>query len=309
MSYQPTFTKFAVTGAGKFGSYMVQALIATHPSIRVFVLTRGETPSKANFDTSHAQVTVKANVDYSSAQALSSVLKETGAEVVISTFGVFSIKDQEVVVDAAKACGCAKVFVPSEFGTPTDGAATGHATEKGFATEKMRIVKRAQDAGLACLRIYNGFWAGDIPWMTGFTENGKINAIGQGDSIISYTAIEDVAGFTAYVLTHLPISKLDTIYRIEGDRTTLRQVASVFNTSLNSTDVMPGQMSELRTGLGRIMESGMADVFMKPLPNSILGSVGGKVHDEMEKSNDLWEGHAFLTVADVHGKKSAGDLN
>jgi hypothetical protein len=29
--------------------------------------------------------------------------------------------------------------------------------------------------------------------MTGFTENGKINAIGQGDSIISYTAIEDVA--------------------------------------------------------------------------------------------------------------------
>jgi hypothetical protein len=109
------------------------------------------------------------------------------------------------------------------------------------------------------------------------------------------------------MLIPVPTKKANPVpNRPTGDRTTLRQVASVFNTSLNCTDVMPGQMSELRTGLGRIMESGMADVFMKPLPNSILGSAGGKVHDEMEKSNDLWEGHAFLTVADLHGKKSAG---
>lgn len=151
--FTPTFKTFAIAGVGRFGSHLVEALVAAHPSTQVHVLTRGDKHKGDSRWESHSQITIHPHVDYT-VDNLSQLLKRISAEVVITTFGAPSIKGQAVVVEAAKEAGCVKVFVPSEFGTPSDGISLGNDDEQGMSAEKMKIAKKVQDAGLPCLRIY-----------------------------------------------------------------------------------------------------------------------------------------------------------
>lgn len=296
--FTPTFKTFAIAGVGRFGSHLVEALVAAHPSTQVHVLTRGDKHKGDSRWESHSQITIHPHVDYT-VDNLSQLLKRISAEVVITTFGAPSIKGQAVVVEAAKEAGCVKVFVPSEFGTPSDGISLGNDDEQGMSAEKMKIAKKVQDAGLPCLRIYNGFFIADIPWVTAYTENDLINVVGDADRPVSYTAIQDAAGFAAYVLTHLPPDQMNTVYRIEGDRKTPTDIASIMDTTLNHVESIPGQLSELRTVLGKLMSAGLGDVFTEPKPDSVLKRGDRSREEEMAKANGLWEGHAFLAVKDV----------
>lgn len=56
-------------------------------------------------------------VDYASAESLKNAV--TGADVVISTVTAAALQVQHLLAEQAKAAGV-KLFVPSEFGDPTD---------------------------------------------------------------------------------------------------------------------------------------------------------------------------------------------
>lgn len=80
-------------------------------------------PKKGNSHQDLAAKGVKITaVDYSSVASVQAAL--AGIDVLISTVGHDHLEVQDSLVLAAKAAGV-KLFVPSEFGLPTDGPAGG----------------------------------------------------------------------------------------------------------------------------------------------------------------------------------------
>ena len=74
-------------------------------------------------------------VDYSSPSSLQSAL--SGVDVVISTVGAAALGLQDTIASSAKAAGV-KLFVPSEFGNPTEGATTGPLGIKNALRKKLK---------------------------------------------------------------------------------------------------------------------------------------------------------------------------
>jgi hypothetical protein len=65
-------------------------------------------------------------------------------------------------------------------------------------------------------------------------------------------------GFVAYVLTHLPSSELeDRVFRLEGDRASLNDLAPLFKTTSEHVDEITGEGGESKTILMAILESGL----------------------------------------------------
>lgn len=62
-------------------------------------------------------------------KALASILREHNVEVVISALAYSALPAQQPIADAAREAGV-KLFVPSEFGMPTDGGKDGHLVIK-----------------------------------------------------------------------------------------------------------------------------------------------------------------------------------
>jgi hypothetical protein len=63
-------------------------------------------------------------VDYNDAAAVANVFKQHKVDVVLSTIATEALAAQRPLVDAAKLAGI-KLFVPSEYGLPSDGYTEG----------------------------------------------------------------------------------------------------------------------------------------------------------------------------------------
>lgn len=114
------YKSFAVVGAGVVGSPIVIALTAANVS--VILLSR---PGSSKLAPSGVQVV---QVDYTDAAAVFAVFKEHKVDVVISTINAEAVGVQKVLADAAQLAAV-KLFLPSEFGLPTDGH-TGAAVDR-----------------------------------------------------------------------------------------------------------------------------------------------------------------------------------
>jgi hypothetical protein len=66
---------------------------------------------------------------------------------VLSTVTGYAIGAQKSLVEAAKAANI-KLFVPSEYGVPTEGLDTG------IWAEKNQVAEQLKSAGIPSLRIY-----------------------------------------------------------------------------------------------------------------------------------------------------------
>ena len=97
----------------------------------------------------------RVTVDYASESSVKSAL--TGVDVVISTVGNEGIELQGRLALIAKEVGV-KLFVPSEWGNPTDGA-----TISIFAL-KDGIKKKLKEIGLPYAAFYTGPW---LDWYFG----------------------------------------------------------------------------------------------------------------------------------------------
>ena len=94
-------------------------------------------------------------VDYSNKESIKKAL--AGVDVVISTLAVAALDVQPGIAEAAKEAGV-KLFVPSEFGGPTEGET------EGFFGAKASIQERLKAIGIPYTLFYTGPFA-DFIWI------------------------------------------------------------------------------------------------------------------------------------------------
>ncbi|EGN92668.1 hypothetical protein SERLA73DRAFT_190662 [Serpula lacrymans var. lacrymans S7.3] len=291
---ESTYKTVAVAGAGpNLGLPIVRALLAHNLS--VIVLVR---PSSTRELPAGTRVVA---VDYSDVLAATSVLREHHVDVVVSAVSSEGLLSQMPLAQAAKAAGV-KLFVPPEFGMPTEGGT------EGFALAKSQFVDYLKSIGLPFARVYCGLFYEYIPWLTGVPDTGKFLIVGSGKVPASFTAIEDVAGFLAHILTTLPPSKLhDTSFRIEGQRGSLAHIAKFYegiapveyvNTmpdgapGAQARGYFPSGATEVRDYFQQKVEKGAVSVGYDP-------ALGREGEVPVGHSNALWEGHQWKTVKEV----------
>ena len=94
-------------------------------------------------------------VDYSDKESIKKAL--TGVNVVISTIPGAAIGVQPIIAEAAKEVGVS-LFVPSEFGGPTEGETEGYLGAKAKIHEQLKVI------GLPYALFYTGGFS-DYLWV------------------------------------------------------------------------------------------------------------------------------------------------
>lgn len=285
------FTSYAVLGAGMVGNAFIGALLAAKPDVSIVILTRSESKSSSlPAEIANNPQIKTAVVDNTSVASMSAALKEHKVEVLVDTVPVYVAAFHNVVVDAAKEAGTVKLFVPSEFGFVTEGGDVS-------PSQRVDVQKHLKEVGLPFVVIQTGVFTEWIP-IIAQTQSGKFHIVGSGNTPFSTTAVNDIAGFLAQLLTGYPLSKLaNTYYRLQGSRTTMNEVAAKFGLPVEHVDAIPsfnGQDTMILTGLQMLLESGKGSIgweFEKGVDNERLAGTGNK----------FWEGHVWRTVEDVHG--------
>ncbi|KAJ7777323.1 hypothetical protein B0H16DRAFT_1683976 [Mycena metata] len=274
------YKSFAVVGGGKVGLPIVNALAAKNVS--VILVSRPGSSAK----TVPPGVKV-VEVDTSDAAAVAAVLKEHKVDVVVSTINMLGVPGQKLFVDGAKEAGV-KLFVPSEFGMPTDGE------REGFFAAKNEIAAYLKTVGIPSARIFTGHFTEFIPWLVGYAGTKKIHVVGKGEAPVSFTSVPDIAGFTAHILTTLPPSELeDRIFRIEGERISLNGLGPLFDAPVEHVDEITDD--KIKTMLLGVTDTGAASTGWDG-----VNKREGTGSDAAGSANALWEGHQWKTIKEVH---------
>ncbi|CAK5266022.1 unnamed protein product [Mycena citricolor] len=280
----PTYSSFAVIGAGTVGGPILAAL-AAQPSVKVILLSRGASTSK----TVSASVEVVQVPSYDDVIAVAAALKAHNVEVIVSTLNTVALPSQLSLADAAKQAGV-KLFLPSEFGFSTEGAT------EGLLGAKQQTVDKLQSVGVPYLRIFTGLFIEFVPWAVNYNaEAKKLYVVGKSEGAVSVASIADIAGYLAHVLTHQPTAILENkILRIEGDRIPgFRSLGPLFGAEVVTVEAMEGEMADFKTFLMSLADQGVATTGC---------GVKGLSDEEASKSgNVLWAGHQWKTVKDVFG--------
>jgi len=166
-------------------------------------------------------------VDYSDKESIKVAL--AGIDVVISTIASVALGSQVGIAEAAKEAGV-KLFIPSEFGWPTEGAT------EGLFGAKSRVQDQLKSVGIPYALFYtgphiDGLWGpyaiyivrltSDLP-LCRFVDldlrSGKVSVGGDGNMRFSFTSRPDIARYLSYVLTHLSSEQLSgRSFKIAGD--------------------------------------------------------------------------------------------
>ncbi|KAF7304359.1 BHLH domain-containing protein [Mycena chlorophos] len=282
-----SYTSFAVFGAGTIGSPIIAGL-AAKPGISTVVIGR---PGSKSLDNLPAGVKAAA-VDTADVAAVAAVLKEHKVEVIVSAVGSPAVPAQEPLVKAAKEAGV-KLFVPSEFGFPTEGHTTG------FFTLKNKIADDLKAAGIPSVRIYVGLFTDNIPFVFGYLKDKKITVVGSGDVDASFTTVADITGFTVHVLTTLPPAQLENkTFRIQGERIKFNQLGALFNTTVVHADQVaaePAALAQVLTGILLAADAGGGSSGWLPAEGK-----EGTGDQAAGSANHLWEGHHWTTIKEFH---------
>jgi len=247
------YRNFIIAGSGSVGSHIIRELLkfkSTEKIDNVTILTRsvsspaGLLPNiwahtyhqdSSNLDEYNASGAKIVVVDYSSAESLKNAV--TGADVVISTLTHVpaALQAQHVLAEQAKAAGV-KLFVPSEFGDPTD-----RENPQGAFALKQSVHHKLKELDLPYALFFTGPHTDYvfIPYVPILVleygasrvltsrnsvvgldlKSGNVTAGLDGNALNSFTTQPDIGRFVAYVLTNLPRSKLEwQIFRIEAER-------------------------------------------------------------------------------------------
>lgn len=278
------YTSFAVAGAGPtIGGRIVKALVDQGAS--VVALLR---PSSTSISSPLLEGAKIATADYADVKAVASILRENKTQVVISALAYGALSSQSTLADAAKEAGV-KLFVPSEFGMPTEGGKAAHTVTKSQFADYLK------SSGIPSLRIYTGMFMEFIPQFTG-VDLGKFLVLGKGEASFSTTALDDVAGFTAHVLTTLPPAKLhDASFRVEGERTSFNKVGALYTASKNITVEHVTSLPE-----GYVKQTLLQGLFEQGRGSSGWDNYADKdVPENANSGNAAWPGHQWKTVKEV----------
>ena len=167
-----------------------------------------------------------ATVDLTDVNALTKAFKENNIEVVVPTVSMAAIPGEHLLVDAAKAAGV-QLFIVSEFGHSTVGRTSGIFGAKAKAAEYLQQIGLAMHDMLSLTNFFVKWYIHHLHPLV--VDSGKFKILGKGDKKSSFTHIEDIAGFTAYVITHLQLSQLaKKIFRIEGESATMLEISKLY---------------------------------------------------------------------------------
>ncbi|KAK0205777.1 NmrA-like family-domain-containing protein [Desarmillaria ectypa] len=279
-----SYKSFALVGAnGLLGKHIFNALIAEN--VPFLVLTRKSSDSSSKLPVS-SNIKI-AKVDYEDSAEISAVLKENKIDVLISAIKTApGEKSQYVLADGAKAAGV-KLFVPSEFGSVTAGASVQ------LLKEKDDFAKYLKKIGLPSARVFTGLFFIFIPALVGYVVDQKFNIVGKGQTKASFSALEDIGGFVAYILTHLPAEQLnDKIFRLQSEGLTLVEVATKAGLPPNHVDKLPGDLAESFLGaLQELIESGKGTTGWDYEANK-----EGEGAEAAGSANALWPGHEWKSI-------------
>jgi len=157
-------------------------------------------------------------VDYTDKESIKKAL--TGVDVVVSTVSMTALDVQPGIAEAAKEVGV-KLFIPSEFGAPTDGET------EGFLGAKANFQKQLKAIGIPYARFFSGGFA-DYLWVPDLgldVTSGKVTVGGDGTNPIPFTSRPDIARYLSYVLTHLPADQLkNRTFIITGDTKSFNEI-------------------------------------------------------------------------------------
>ncbi|KAG1738602.1 uncharacterized protein EDB91DRAFT_1237696 [Suillus paluster] len=279
------YTSFAVAGAGPtIGGRIVKALLERGAS--VVALTR---PSSASTSSPLLEGAKIVTADYADVKSVASILREHKVEVVISALAYGALPSQSTIADAAKEAGV-KLFVPSEYGMPTEGGKGGHLVIKSQFADHLKSL------GIPSLRIYNGMFMDFIPWLTAVGA-GKFLVMGKGDASFSSTSLDDVSGFIAHVLTSFQPAKLhDATFRIQGERTSLNKIGALYA----SKNIPVEHVTSLPEGYTKqVFLQGMID--QGRASSGWDNYVDKDVLENADSGNAAWPGHHWKSVKEVLG--------
>ncbi|KAF5371540.1 hypothetical protein D9757_010376 [Collybiopsis confluens] len=290
----PSRRTIAIVGAGFIGTPIARALLNSTYDPKIIILTRPESSGKSLPIDISSIPTVP--VDFTNVAAVTKVFKDHHVDIVVSTVNDTGIAiAQYRLADAAKASGTVKLFVPSEWGMPTEGA-KAHGEENSFAA-KDQFAKYLKSIELPFTRIYTGLFFGFIQWILGADINGKANILGQGEAKLSATSEADIGGFTAHILTALPLDSphlVDQSLRVEGDRVSLHDLARIYEkpvVHVREGEQIPGNTEwekTIKTALQVEVEAGRASCGWNRAIGKDEGTAGS--------ANKLWEGHIWNKV-------------
>ncbi|KAG2045314.1 NAD(P)-binding protein [Suillus americanus] len=277
------YTSFAVAGAGPtIGGRIVKALLERGAS--VVALARPSSTSTSSPLLEGAKI---ATADYADVKAVASILREHKVEVLISAVAYGALPSQSTIADAAKEAGV-KLFVPSEFGLPTEGGKGGHMVIKSQFADYLKSL------GIPSVRFYTGMFMEFVPQFAG-VDTGKFMVLGKGDASFSTTALEDVAGFTAHVLTSLPPAKLhDATFRIEGERTSFNKVGALYA----SKNIPVEHVTSLPEGY--VKQTLLQGLFEQGRGSSGWDNYVDKdIPENAHSGNAAWPGHQWKSIKEV----------
>ncbi|KAK0455635.1 uncharacterized protein EV420DRAFT_1272276 [Desarmillaria tabescens] len=282
------YKSFAIFGAaGSIGRYVFDALHERNASI--VAITRSSSSSTSALP-SAPNVKITKVEGYKNVEEVAAVLRANRIEVVICTLSWKSDEamygEETALAGAARAAGVG-LFVPSEYGMPTDGGPAG------LWETKDNVAKHMKEIGLPSARFFTGLLFSWISGLSGYPSTGKINVVGTGKTPASWTATEDIGGFIAHVLTTLPPSELnDRIFRIEGERLSWEDMAKRTGVPITKAEKVPADsegLSQFCTILQRMIEEG---------PGSTGWDYAAKKEgaERAGSSNSLWAGHVWKKV-------------
>ncbi|KAL4067177.1 hypothetical protein V8B97DRAFT_1919179 [Scleroderma yunnanense] len=281
------YTSFAVAGAGMLGARIVQALVDRNAS--VVVLARPDSKSISNPLLQDVKI---ATVDYANIQGVSAILRENNVEVLIFALPYPGIQAQKPLAGAAKEANV-KLLVPSDFGMPSEGYT------EGFVVVKEEFANHVKDLGIPMMRIFV-LWLvhGVIPKFAA-VEYGKFHLVGDQSLPASFTAMDDVAGFTAHVLTSLPPSSLhNTTFRIQGERISLRAIGALYEACVPPVPVI--QVDRLPDGYEK--QNWFQTMFARGAGSAGWDHYLNKdVPENASSGNKAWDGHRWKTIKEVLG--------
>lgn len=158
------------------------------------------------------RATIGSAADYSSVPDVYTAL--SGVEGVITTLTDAALKLQVSIAEAAKAAGV-QLFVPSEFGLPSDNA------PEGLHAVKVEVNKKIRALGLSTALFFTGTFADWCwkPYISLDVKNGSVGVGGDGNAKMSFTSGVDIGRYLTYVLTTLPTAQTkNRTFRIECER-------------------------------------------------------------------------------------------
>jgi hypothetical protein len=180
-------------------------------------------------------------VDYSDKESIKIAL--AGIDVVISTISPVALGLQLGIAEASKEAGV-KLFVPSEFGGPTEGV------KEGLFGTKSRVQDQLKSMGIPYALFYTGphvdrLWGPYAVYIARLTfdlplyrfanldlRSGQVSVGGNGNMPISFTSRPDIARYLSYVLTHLSAEQLSNrTFKIAGDTKVGGYSQSLLNSS------------------------------------------------------------------------------